>query len=68
MGDETYTRIVSVFCDGKKDKFRTCITMGGNLVNFPGDCGTPTADLIMVKLLLRLHVRTCKLNFRIFLI
>ena len=49
MGDETYTRIVSVFCDGKKDKFRTCITMGGNLVNFPGDCGTPTADLLTVK-------------------
>jgi hypothetical protein len=49
MGDETYTRIVSVFCDGKKDKFRTCITMGGNLVNFSGDCGTPTADLLTVK-------------------
>ncbi len=26
--------------------------MGGNLVNYPKDCGTPTADLITVKLLL----------------
>ncbi len=28
------------------------ITMGSNLVNYPGNCGTPTADLITVKLLL----------------
>jgi hypothetical protein len=27
------------------------ITMGGNLINYPGDCRTPTADLITVKLL-----------------
>ena len=51
-GDETYARIVSIFRDGKKDKYRTRVTMGGNLVNFPGDCGTPTADLLTVKLLL----------------
>ena len=44
-GDETYARIVCVYRDGKKDKYRTRITMGGNLVNYPGDCGTPTADL-----------------------
>jgi len=47
-GDETYARIVCVYRDGKKDKYRTRITMGGNLVNFPGDCGTPTADLLTV--------------------
>jgi hypothetical protein len=26
--------------------------MGGNLVNYPGDCRTPTANLLTVKLLL----------------
>ncbi len=26
--------------------------MGGNLINYPGDCGTPTAYLLTVKLLL----------------
>jgi hypothetical protein len=26
--------------------------MSGNLINYPGDCGTPTAELLMVKLLL----------------
>jgi hypothetical protein len=43
QGDETYARIVVVYRDGKKDKYRTRIIMGGNLVNYPGDCGTPTA-------------------------
>jgi hypothetical protein len=25
--------------------------MGGNLINYPDDCGTPTADLLTVKLM-----------------
>ena len=50
-GDVTYGRIVCVYRDGKKDKYRTRITMGGNLINYPGDCGTPTADLLTVTLL-----------------
>jgi hypothetical protein len=56
--DETYARIVYVFCDGKKDKYRTRITMGGNLVNYPGNCGTPTANLLTVKLLLNSIIST----------
>ena len=51
-GNKTYARIVCVYCNGKKDKYRTRITIGGNLVNYPGDCGTPTANLLTVKLLL----------------
>ena len=31
-GDETYARIVCVYRDGKKDKYRTRITMGGILL------------------------------------
>ena len=62
-GDERYARIVSVFCDGKKDKYRTRVTMGGNLVNFPGDCGTPTADLLTVKLLLNSIISTTNAKF-----
>ena len=57
-GNETYARIVCVYQGGKKDKYRTRITMGGNLVNFPGDCGTPTADLLTVKLLLNSIIST----------
>ena len=62
-GNETYARIVSVFRDGKKEKYRTRVTMGGNLVNFPGDCGTPTADLLTVKRLLNSIISTTNAKF-----
>jgi len=62
-GDKPYGRIVSVFCDGKNDKYRTRVTIGGNLVNFPGDCGTPTADLLTVKLLLNSIISTTNAKF-----
>ncbi len=42
-------------CDvrkGKKDKHCTRLKMGGNLTNYPGDCETPTANLLTVKILL----------------
>ena len=29
--------------------------MGENLVNYPDDCGTPTTNLLTVKLLLKKH-------------
>ena len=32
--------------------------MGGNRINYPGDCGTPTADLQTVKLLLNSVIST----------
>jgi hypothetical protein len=32
-GDVTYGRIVCIYREGKKDKYRTRITMGGNLIN-----------------------------------
>ena len=57
-GDVTYGRIVCVYQEGKKDKYRTRITMGGNLINYPGDCGTPIAILLMVKLLLNSVIST----------
>ncbi len=37
--------------------------MGGNLVNYPRDCGTPTADLLMVKLLLNSIISTPNAKF-----
>jgi hypothetical protein len=50
--DITYGRIVCDYQSEKKDSYRTHITMGGNLINYPDDCGTPTADLLTVKLML----------------
>jgi hypothetical protein len=50
-GDKTYGQIVCVYREGKKNKYRIRITVESNLINYPGDCGTPTADLLTVKLL-----------------
>jgi hypothetical protein len=52
-----------MYHDAKKDKFQTCITMGGNLINYPGNCETPTADLLTVKLLLNSIISTPKARF-----
>ncbi len=39
------------------------ITMGGNLVNYPNDCGTPTADLLTVKLMFNSIISTPNAKF-----
>jgi hypothetical protein len=59
----TYGRIVCVYPYEKKDPYRTCITMGGNLVNYPDDCGTPTADIITIKILLNSIISTDNAQF-----
>eukprot|EP00957_Ditylum_brightwellii_P007657 578838-Ditylum_brightwellii.AAC.1 len=47
----TYARIVVDHRPQKKDLNRVQITVGGNLINYPGDVATSTADLITTKLL-----------------
>ena len=37
--------------------------MGGNLVNYPDDCGTPTADLLTIKLLRNSVISTNNAKF-----
>ena len=37
--------------------------MGGNLINYPGNCGTPTADLLTVKLLRNSIIFTSNTKF-----
>ncbi len=61
--DITYGRIVCTFRPEKKAPNRTRITMGGNLVNYPDDCGTPTADLLTVKLLFNSVISTENAKF-----
>ena len=46
----TYGRIVAEIKPQKAETCRTILTVGGNLINFPGDIKTPTADLITAKL------------------
>ena len=63
QGDVTYGRIVCVYRKGKKGKYRTRITLGGNLINYPGDCGTPTANLLTVKVLFNSIISTPNARF-----
>jgi hypothetical protein len=45
------------------DPYRTRITMGGNLINYPDGCGTPTANLLTVKLLFNSIISTPNCKF-----
>ena len=50
--DVTYGRLVTSFRPEKEDPYRVRLTVGGNRIHFPGDCGTPTVDMLTVKILL----------------
>ena len=47
----TYGIIVAEIIPQKAETHRTRLTVGGNLINLPGDVTTSTADLIMDKLI-----------------
>jgi hypothetical protein len=47
----TYARAVVDFCPQKADPHRIHITAGGNLINYPGELLTRTADLTTSKLM-----------------
>ena len=61
--DITYGRIVCTYRSEKNDPYRTRITMGGNFINYPDDCGTPTADLLTVKLMFNSIISTSGAKF-----
>ncbi len=42
----------------KDDPYQTRLTVGGDRINYTGDCGTPTANLLTIKLLLNSVVST----------
>jgi hypothetical protein len=47
----TYARVVVDFCPQKADPHRIRITAGGNLINYPSELSTRTADLTTLKLM-----------------
>ena len=59
----TYGRVVVNYRPEKDDPYRTRLTVGSNRVNYPGNCGTPTVDLLTVKLLLNSVVSTLNAKF-----
>jgi hypothetical protein len=54
----TYCRKVCDVREHKAEKNRTRLTVGGEIINYPDDCGTPTADILTVKLLLNSVIST----------
>ena len=61
--DTTYARIVTEIREGKDDPNRVHIMVGGNLVEYHGDCGTPTANLITVKMMINSVISTGNTTF-----
>ncbi len=52
---------ISFRCDykpNKEEKWITRLTMGGESINYPDGCGTPTADMLLFKILLNSIVST----------
>ena len=56
--DITYGQIVCNYRSEKANPNQPWITLGRDRINYPGDCRTPTADLLTVKLLFNSIVST----------
>ena len=54
----TYGKFVCSVRPQKAEPFRTRLTLGGNRITYPGDVGTPTADMLLFKILLNSVVST----------
>jgi hypothetical protein len=48
----TYGSFNCNFKPNKEEKEHTQLTAGGDRINYPGNCGTPTADMILFKILI----------------
>eukprot|EP00804_Cyclotella_cryptica_P027183 CCRYP_017172-RA/>CCRYP_017172-RA protein AED:0.35 eAED:0.35 QI:0/0/0/1/1/1/2/0/356 len=56
--DVTYGCVVANYRPEKEDPYRIRLTVGGNRITYPGDCGTPTADMLTTKILLNSVIST----------
>ena len=58
ISDVAHTRVVCEVRPTKSDPNRTRITVGGNTINYTGDCGTKTGSLETVKLIINSTLST----------
>ena len=56
--DVTSVRIEVSYHPEKSETNRFRLTVGGNHINYPENCGTPTANMLAVKLLLNSVIST----------
>ena len=60
--DVTYGLITTLIQLKKEEIYRTRLVAGGDRINYPGDAGTPTADLLTITLLLNSIISTSGAN------
>ena len=61
--DITYGQFVCTIQPEKTEQHRTRFTVGGDRVNYPGEVATPTADMLVAKLLFNSVISTPKAKF-----
>ena len=61
--DVTYGRVVVDYLPDNIDPYLTRLNVGGDGVNYPGDCGTPTVSLTTVNLLLNSIISKINAHF-----
>lgn len=59
----TYGRLVVSIRPGKSETHRTRLTVGGNLIHYPDDVSTPTADITTAKVLFNSVISTPNARF-----
>ena len=58
LKDVTYGKFVCTVRPEKADPNRTRLTVGGNRINYPGEVGTPTAEMMLAKILFNSVIST----------
>ncbi len=58
MKDVTYGSFSCDLKPNKEEVNQTRLMMGGDRINYPDDCGTPTADMILFKILVNCIIST----------
>jgi hypothetical protein len=56
--DVTYGKFVCEYKPNKAEKECTRFTVGGDKINYPGNCATPTGDLTLFKIMLNSVIST----------
>jgi hypothetical protein len=63
LKDVTYIKFVASVCKQKDEPHRIRATLGGNLIHYPDDVGTPTADLLLIIIFLNSVISTDGASF-----
>ena len=59
----TYVKFVCDVCPTKADPNRKILNARGDIINYPGDCETPTDDILLVKILVNSVILTTGYKF-----